>query len=1825
MNMLSGGGALNSRKLARLVAQKIEAMRPKLLDLTARNPLIKTRLTHRSGSHIRVVDELPDVLFFRLKDGKPMRFVPLPALDIDPRDEDTADFRDAMAVARASDEDFIAASELLDPDTDDALKQVHTIERKLKDRVRADLGMRPRQSGDDPDFAAHAKNHGISPNYDLPLPGKAPDDGRHEDGDIQTLQLPRDLERKLVAIVNKGRIWSQETGVNVLHAAFGMLEWSEPDRSTNNLSPLVLMEVSLKQKKASGGLEIWVSGLGEAPEVNGVLAEKLRRDLGVELPAYEGGSVEDYMKAVADCAPGGITWRVRRQVVFGVFPSSRLAMFHDLDTNEADFAEHEVVKALLAGRNLEEVAPFAEDYNIDDPAIEAKVPLIVADADSSQMSALVDIANGRNLAVEGPPGTGKSQTIVNAIAAAMAAGKKVLFVAEKTAALEVVKSRLEALGLGDFILPLQAGRSTREQIIRSVRKRVELRPPVRPDDIADTLERFRKVRAEIADYLDLTDEVFEETGQTVHEILGRNIELAGRLENVPAAIRDDSDFPEKPFSRNDIHDLLEKIGELDAANAALGKMADHWKDIGVTDLEPFAADAVLDMAREAARKYEKLSELQTELFDVGFPQGTSRQLRLQFLVFLERLDSEVGFRTVEDAHLLLPPETRAKVGEFLSDCRTCLDACETLSNTVNDPLDEGLPDKIRAIAAACEQGDLATLDVKAAHEKLGTVKTLVGKLEDLSDSLREYFEYVPYAAEWSLAEIHQIGELAREAGRHVLALRQKFLGEESSLAALRLIVEYGSKLREREKQISDVLPSSNAYSKDEVLELVAVLRGRGRFAGASKKFRQARKRYLSIASETKFDPAEAASNLQMLVEFRNDRDRFAANQRCKALLGPHFQGIDTDLEGYKHLIAYYDSVDSNFSGAQNRQIRDFLKTGETDLLVSAPDVSIFNREVFHEEFRTYLTKHQRSIARIEEALGKVEEHLGVFVDARDVPVRDLKEIADEAEELIAFANKLDDNTEVREPLGEEFAGWRTQAELASTILGLMDGIPSPDHFAAPFHQIAKSGNLRKVHTRLQALRAAEENAYEILKRAAEAVVVDAGYFDRGRDLPEMAAYLTAAAADREGLFAHARAATARHDLEGTGVMSAVEALLANPVEGQTLGETVEALIYRKLARRVYAAYGEKLTRYTGEALDGLRGKLAELDVKIIRHSRRKLRADLASRAGPPAGNGVGLKSEYTEMSLVLNEISKKKRFIPVRDLTARAGQALLELKPCWMMSPLAVAQYVPKGSIQFDLCIVDEASQMPPEDALGAIFRSNQVMIVGDTNQLPPTSFFRKMLDDEDDEETETVIEESILELANSTFRPTRRLRWHYRSRHASLIEFSNRLIYDDDLIVFPSPTERGDRMGVSLKTVEGAYKSGLNPEEARAIVAAATTFMAANPDQSLGIVTLNKRQAEYIQELFYNDAALNVQHVADYLERWDVRDDGLQSFFIKNLENVQGDERDTIFISTVYGPEKPGGPVMQRFGPVNGLAGRRRLNVLFSRARRQIVTFTSMKASDVRAEADGNPGAHMLRRWLEYSQTGQLEAGEVTRREPQSAFERHVIAEIEKMGCEAVPQVGVAGYFVDIGVRHKDYPNGFVLGIECDGASYHSARSARDRDRLRQQILEGLGWKLHRIWSTDWFANPAAEMDKLRMLIEDRAATLKKMLVTGQPAEPEVASDGFIAEPDDEALDSATTAGGQEEGDGADGDARPVFGRKAREIEVGDTVRLRYTTDADRIMQVTIGDRNDPDIGMINPNNPIAQSILGAEEGDEVDILAGSQFQRAVIEEIVGNERRYH
>jgi very-short-patch-repair endonuclease len=546
-----------------------------------------------------------------------------------------------------------------------------------------------------------------------------------------------------------------------------------------------------------------------------------------------------------------------------------------------------------------------------------------------------------------------------------------------------------------------------------------------------------------------------------------------------------------------------------------------------------------------------------------------------------------------------------------------------------------------------------------------------------------------------------------------------------------------------------------------------------------------------------------------------------------------------------------------------------------------------------------------------------------------------------------------------------------------------------------------------------------------------------------------------------------------------------------------LGEFVEYCWHQALMER---AFRERpvLANFHARTHDDLVARFRELDRQVLHAARDRVVARHWEGL-PRAQSGEG------QLGILLRETQKKTRHLPIRQLISQAGRAVQALKPVFLMSPMSVAAFLAPDSVQFDLVVFDEASQVQPVDAFGAILRGRQLVVVGDRHQLPPTRFFERIAAaeaeiDEEEEESLTADLESLLGLCTAQQMRECMLRWHYRSRHQSLISTSNRNFYDNRLYIFPSPAPSAPgALGLVFHHVsEGVYDRGnsrKNRIEADRVVDAIYEHIRTNPERTLGVATFSVAQADAITD------ALEARRRDDPTGEEFFNAHPHEPFFIKNLESVQGDERDVILISVGYGRDAAG-KLTTNFGPLNGQGGERRLNVLITRARCRCEVFCNFRGAELELSAGTPRGVQVLREFLIYAENGRFPVAESAGAEPMSPFEEAVRDAITARGWRVDCQVGSAGYFIDLAVEDPASPGAYLLAIECDGATYHRARSARDRDRLRQQVLEGLGWRFHRIWSTDWFMAPERELERVIAAIE-QARLAQGHLPSSAPVAP--------------------------------------------------------------------------------------------------------------------------
>lgn len=487
---------------------------------------------------------------------------------------------------------------------------------------------------------------------------------------------------------------------------------------------------------------------------------------------------------------------------------------------------------------------------------------------------------------------------------------------------------------------------------------------------------------------------------------------------------------------------------------------------------------------------------------------------------------------------------------------------------------------------------------------------------------------------------------------------------------------------------------------------------------------------------------------------------------------------------------------------------------------------------------------------------------------------------------------------------------------------------------------------------------------------------------------------------------------------------------------------------------------------------------------------------------------LSLVAGGSQVAILRREGTKKRKQMPIRVLMSELGSLIQILKPCFLMSPLSVSTFLESGKISFDTIVFDEASQIFPQDAIGTIYRGEQLIVVGDSKQMPPSNFFNSSSEVENEDEDIDITDfDSILDICSSTF-DTKRLAWHYRSHYEQLIAFSNMNFYKNQLITFPSSSKDRKGIGVDYFFADGVFDraSKTNRKEAEYVVDLIYKHIREYPERSLGVVAFSVAQQDLIDHL------LTKRRETDPSNEWFFNQDKSEPFFVKNLETVQGDERDTIIFSVAYAKDSQG-KFYHNFGPLNRTGGERRLNVAVTRAKDNVQLVASIHYTDINLNNSGAEGVRLLRAYLDYAQNGeealerQLHVDSEDKYD--SDFEQEVCEFLRDRGFTVDTQVGCSGYKIDLGVRKPDSSD-YYLAVECDGATYHNSKNARDRDRLRQEILERMGWKFYRIWSTDWYKNKATEKTNLLKAVQEAAVKPspkvetepEKMTVESTPAQ---------------------------------------------------------------------------------------------------------------------------
>jgi very-short-patch-repair endonuclease len=1506
----------------------------------------------------------------------------------------------------------------------------------------------------------------------------------------------QELDTRLVELFRGARNVLQEGGANTLFVALGFLVWSRPDKPDARIkAPLILLPVTLNRKSARSGFTLQVHE--DESLFNPTLVEMLRQDFQLELGVSAGDLPRDdagldiagIWKRVRAAVKDIRGWEVSEDVVLSMFSFAKYLMWKDLAERTDDLRKSPVVAHLLdtPREPYRSTVPFPDARKLDTEYSPQQVfnPL---PADSSQLSAVMAAAKGKDFVLIGPPGTGKSQTIANLIAQCLAEDKRVLFVAEKIAALDVVYRRLREVGLGEFCLELHSNKSRKLDVLSQLQKSWESSGEVDSTVWSAKAQHLSRIREQLSTYVDRLH-FRHGNGWSIYRAIG--------------CVVGGESLPDLRFTWSSpcIHDeaalaeLRELAGRLQANAAAVGPQhlfAGPLVPVHVTDWSAKWQQEMVRSAqalRGASDGFAATAKLFGQQLSIDWP-ALHRQARSAVGILAKALPQASS----HDWSFCALPQCEEICAE-LKGGADLLTQHRQLSAQMSTPWPADIQARLSHALDLLEQR-------RRLHSELGTpwpaavsdaLERGVQWIEELT-LLREGLS-VKYSS--GVAQLN-VAQLQREWAKAEKALWPlSWLGKRNVRTALEAVIEGTGEPRVAE-------------------DLAALVRIK------------------SLRDDiTQATPGSAVEELWAGVNTRTDHARSAlkANVALHAarILKPFsMDGLDPVIEG-------------NCGERWVNEVRRLQAIKDLDQrLVDCISLT----ELSHGLWRG----HDTDIDLLRAALAFECERLGLKErGALQAPSSDVSEgrcgPALQQQHALLLA---------RGALETRLLAMNTLTSKCPSVWNGLDTDCEGISCALRFHSLLQAGlsglglstaavaGVREALHELLASRRHDLNEPAMLGQTCQLVLAQLtelngaiDHFSATAAQPEqvrraladqppaeMAEAASRVEASHHGLHAWCAWRHARTEACAAGLATLVGAIEAGDVAPAQVLQAFEVSYARWwLAEAVDE--DEVLKRFVSAEHERRIHEFRALDDEFTKITREWIRAKLC--ASLPTADNVQRNSEW---GVLRREITKKRQHLPLRQLLQEIPSVVLRLTPCLLMSPLSIAQYLSADTSNFDIVVFDEASQITVWDAIGAMARGKQVVMVGDPKQLPPTNFFDRSDNSESDSEDVEGDLESILDECLGASLPTRNLSWHYRSRHESLIAFSNHRYYGGGLVTFPSPVTE-DR-AVSFHLVKGRYEKGgsrINQPEAQALVADLVGRLKSpgfrESGLTCGVVTFNTEQQGLIEDLLDQERRKDPS-LEPYFSEVE-----LEPVFVKNLESVQGDERDIMYFSITYGPDMTGA-VSMNFGPLNRDGGERRLNVAVTRARHELRVFSSLRGEQMDLSRTKATGVRDLKHFLEFAERGPRALAEAHRGSQgdfDSPFESSVAAALGRKGWQVHTQIGASSFRVDLGVVHPDFAGRYLAGVECDGATYHRSATARDRDKLREQVLRGLGWEIVRIWSTDWWVDPGGTLERvhaalIELLDRDRS---RRAEAEPQLGVTESATDTDESAPNEQAADEAS------------------------------------------------------------------------------------------------------
>lgn len=1544
-------------------------------------------------------------------------------------------------------------------------------------------------------------------------------------GDIKTEGSVLERQRTLKNLRAKSRLAQEEQGTNILYLSFGFIEWKDGKGASAQWikSPLVLVPAVLALEALNSPYTL--KKHEDDIVVNPTLEYYLKTEYGIELPQFDADkdTLADYLKQLEEIADQR-GWRILKEVSLGLLSFLKISMYNDLLRNEERIKNNPVIKA-MAGDSAEvnEIPEHLRNFDLD--SISTQDCYQVMSADSSQQDAILYSKNNISFVMQGPPGTGKSQTITNIIAEALAEGKKVLFVSEKMAALQVVYRRLQEAHLGDFCLPLHSYKANKKEILEQIGANLKLKQTRVKDVAISNLEELLSIRQELNKYATELHALNPELNISCYEVYSK-------LEGI-------NDTPSMAF---------DFCAPLSVSQSQLQSFLNSLKEysLSLERLNYYVNNNPWDGLSSRMSGYEYTEQMRTELENFNIAIKDIIYVLTQDIK-LPELCEKASYISIPELveHIekisKLPQVPNAWLGEFnfersinsATEAKSTFDKLFTLKENISKVFTDEIyqynyndwKDKLLAQANGFIELPLLkekasdffvmeamTLHVhfgnlkkylcvadntyKAINEKLGTVFTTNAYNQQTVENLFKLIKCnIVFNTTWFSSDILKIKNLALEAQKTIKELectKNKLLSQWEPDV---LDLEYAPILMRYKTEYTNIFKVFKSQYKDD-------------------------KKHIQGLSKTvlKKLPDDIAIDLLSTLRTYHENSNWLTENatELESFLGEYYIGLDTDWDSVLEALEKCAQMKELPIGEISNQLLGILSDEHSE------EARIL--EALLSELATALTSAKEEIAILGANIGVGATDFDVkeTIELIDLYLNKLGEVLAQTEMLKPYLVNVNEqinsiyqaieqlnlhsetvrvlsilSNSYKEDYGHLYNDEKTNWDNILELLTKVDEL-SKSKYSSLLNPLVNLSDSRKEELKVLAERIQESyssaiSAFDWIKNQFSD---ESGLHNLS--ISNLAEKMSGCLDNITSLEKWIDYQEAKESCCEVGLKDFVEKF-----ETGYLGENIEKVFLKGFYHMWLGAICDKsslVRRFRRNTQDEKIKKFIELDDLQLLIAQMRIREKLIENL--PSTHRM-LKAT-DEVAILNKELSKKRNIMPLRKLFRMIPNLLMKLKPCLMMSPLSVSYFLETEAYHFDLVIFDEASQIFPEDAIGAIFRGSQVIIAGDSKQLPPTNFFASTTnnfdgdyDITDEEDFSEVVSDSILEESAAVL-PNRTLLWHYRSKHENLIAFSNREIYKNNLITFPNSINNVPDMGVEYIYVEdGIYDRGgkkNNIREAEECVRLVFEHIEKHPDRSLGIIAFSESQQNAIENA-----------IIDYRERnpfyeWFFDESRDEPFFVKNLENVQGDERDTIIFSICYGKDK-NGTMYMNFGPVGHNGGERRLNVAITRAKCNIKLVGSILPSDIDINRAKSEGARMLRSYIEYARKGTSALKPVDESESFESSDDfcEVIANfLEKHGYSIEKQVGCSDYKIDIAIKNPEVDGEFIAGIECDGLSYIHAKTARDRDHLRKTVLQNMGWNLYRVWSTEWNRNPQAEgqalLDFLKSVYDKNGKVIHSM-----------------------------------------------------------------------------------------------------------------------------------